>query len=406
MTEYRPRSLAPAVLEALEEMPVVVVTGLRQSGKSTFLQNEKGLEGRLYVSLDDLAQLDAARRDPDRFLEAGVPLTIDEVQRCPELLSAVKRAVDRDRRPGRFLLSGSANLSLLGSVSESLAGRAVYLTLHPFTRRELHGGGEGEPFLKSVFESGAPPRTGRVGAVTANDLLQGGLPPVALGLVKRREIWFRGYEQTYLERDVRSLSRITDLVSFRQVLRLAALRTGQLLSVSELGRDAKMNVTTTSRYLNLLEASFVVSRVGPFLSNRASRLIKAPKLYVCDSGLAAHLSGSTDPMREPALGGALLETYAAQNVASILESSWPGARLSFWSIQGRHEVDFILEAGADSLAVEVKSGARFGDRDLAGLQAFLRTEPRCRAALLAYGGSDVVPLGDRLWAVPLGLALS
>jgi predicted AAA+ superfamily ATPase len=406
MTGYRPRSIGPVVLEALEEMPVVVVTGLRQTGKSTFLQNEDGLKTRLYLSLDDLAQLEAARRDPERFVDVAGPLTVDEVQRCPELLLAIKRAVDRDRRPGRFLLSGSANLSLLGGVSESLAGRAVYLTLYPFTRRELRGARKRATFLRSVFENGAPPRIREVSPVTAHDVVIGGFPPVALGLAKKPEIWFRGYEQTYLERDVRSLSRITDLVSFRQFLRLAALRTGQLLSVSELGRDSKLNVTTTSRYLSLLEASFVVSRVGPFLSNRATRLIKSPKLYVGDSGLAAHLSGSSEPMREPALGGALLETYAAQNIASILESSWPGARLSFWSIQGRHEVDFIVESGSDSLAIEVKSGARVRDRDIAGLQAFLRTEPRCRVALLAYGGSEVVPLGERLWAVPLDRVLS
>ena len=158
----------------------------------------------------------------------------------------------------------------------------------------------------------------------------GGLPPVCLGQVQRPAIWFKGYEQTYLERDVRELTRVGDLVSFRNLLRLAALRTAQVLTISELGRDAKLNAATTARYLSVLEASFVVQRLAPYLSNRASRLIKSPKLYVSDSGLCAHLA-EIDETRASAdvLWGALLETYAAQNLAAILESDWPEARLVY-----------------------------------------------------------------------------
>lgn len=408
MTPYRARALGSLVREALDEMPVVVVTGLRQTGKSTFLQHEPGLAGRRYRSLDDFAQMEAARRNPEAFVGADEPLTIDEAQKRPELLTAVKRAVDRDRRPGRFLLSGSANFALLRGVTESLAGRAVYLTLHPFMRRELAGRLDPAPFLKRLFYEGHASRSVPTAHVTAEDVMKGGLPPVCLGLVRRPSVWFKGYEQTYLERDVRALSRLDDLVSFRQLLRLAALRTAQVLNISDLARDAKLNATTTARYLSLLEASFVLTRLSPHLSNRASRLIKSPKLYVSDSGLAAHLAGiaGSDQTKEEPLRGALVETYVAQNLAGILESSWPEARLGFWHVQGRYEVDFVIEVGRDTLAVEVKAGSRWDARDLAGLRAFLKQARRCRAAVLAYGGTEVVQLEERIWAVPIAVALS
>ena len=182
---------------------------------------------------------------------------------------------------------------------------------------------------------------------------------MALGAVWQPRVWFTGYEQTYLERDIRDLSRMVDLVSFRTFLGLTALRTAQVLTISELARDARLSAATAGRYLGLLEASFVVNRVPPFLGNRAARLIKSPKLFVCDAGLAAHLAGAgaerpdaSDPLR-----GALLETYVAQNLAAILAAEWPGARLAYWHVQGRHEVDFVVESGRDCIAVEVK--ARF-----------------------------------------------
>jgi len=408
MTEiYQPRSLSRLVREALADLPVVVVTGLRQSGKSTFLQREKGLRDRKYVSLDDFAQLAAARGDPEAFVRSDEPLSIDEAQKCPELLTAIKREVDRHRRPGRFLLSGSANFSLLRGVGETLAGRALYLSLHPFSRRELTGRLNALPVLRRILEEGGPPAATH-SPVRREEILAGGLPPVSLRLVQRADLWFKGYEQTYLERDVRELSRITDLIQFRNLLRLAALRTGQVLTVSELARDAKLNAATASRYLGLLEASCVASRLPPYLANRASRLIKSPKLYVADSGLAAHLAGITrdDLGTDDPLWGALLETYAAQNLASILEADWPGARLSYWHVQGRHEVDFVVEAGRETLALEVTAASRWRDRDLAGLRVFLDRTPACRAGLLAYGGAEAVRLGDRLWAIPLGQALA
>ena len=394
--------------EALADMPVVVMTGMRQTGKSTLLQRDAALAARAYVSLDDFAQLDAARRDPEAFLDREEPLTVDEAQRCPELLVEIKRAVDRDRRPGRFLLSGSANFSLLRGVADSLAGRAVYLTLHPFTQREIRGDLERPSLMRRAFTEGRVPRNGRTVGLDWGAVLRGGLPPVALGIVRTPRVWYTGYEQTYLERDVRDLSRIGDLISFRSLLKLAALRTAQVLKISELARDAKLAAATAGRYVSLLEASFVVSRIPPFLVNEATRLIKSPKLFVSDAGLAAHLAGFSvgEPGVSDSFRGALLETYVAQNLLGMLAAEWPGARLAYWHIQGRHEVDFVVESGRDCLAIEVKAAPRWTDRDLSGLRIFLERTPRCRLALLAHTGAATVSLGERLWAIPIPVLLS
>jgi uncharacterized protein len=407
MTGTLSRDIVPALTAALADLPVVVLTGMRQTGKSTLLMKTRSLSGRRYATLDDFAQLEAARSDPEAFLAGDDPLTVDEVQRAPELLVAVKRAADRDRRPGRFLLSGSANLSLLKGVSESLAGRAVYLTLRPFSLRELCGR-TGEPaFLPGFFAEPRLPR-GASTPLRPEEVLAGGLPPVALGQVRDRALWFRGFVQTYLERDVRDLAQVGDLAAFRRFLQLAALRTGQMLNASELARDAQQSGSTASRWLGLMETSFTMARLPPFLGSRAKRLIKTPKLYTGDAGLAAHLAGvdnlaasADEPLRGP-----LFETHVAHSIGAVLEAHWPGARLSFWNIQGRHEVDFVVESGRDCLAIEVKAGSRWSEHDLKGLRAFLEVTPRCRAAIIAYNGDQSVRLGEKLWAIPIATVLS
>jgi predicted AAA+ superfamily ATPase len=408
MTEYYPREITHAVNTALENMPVVVVTGMRQTGKTTFLRSHPDLGDRIYISFDDFSQLEAAKGDPDGFINRNKPITIDEAQKCPEIFGAIKRSVDKERISGQFLLSGSANFSILKSITESLAGRSVYLAIHPFNRREIDRQTTPEPFVKNFFKTQDLRFKGTINPILPEEVTRGGMPTVCLRQVKEPAIWFRGYEQTYLERDVRELSQVGNLLSLRALLRLISLRTGQLLSSSQLGRDAKLNAATTSRYISLFEASFLITRIPPYLGNRSSRLIKSPKLYVSDTGLACHLAGldTSSSVKNDPLFGALLETYVAQNLLSILDSRWQEANLYFWSIQGRNEVDFVIEAGRSCMALEIKSAPRWRERDLAGLKAFLSATPHCKAAILCHNGEDAVKLGEKLWALPIHHILS
>jgi predicted AAA+ superfamily ATPase len=405
MTKYKPREISKILIKSLMDMPVVVLSGMRQTGKSTLLLNESKLKKRLYLSFDDFNTLELARTYPEGLLNNKQPMTIDEVQKLPEILPVIKQAVDKNRKPGRFILSGSANFLLLRNVAESLAGRAVYLTLHPFTRREILGYTKESPALIYFMHKGVFPRR-RVEPIDWEEIVKGSMPPVCLNQVRNPNIWFRGFEQTYLERDIRTLSQVADLISFRHLLQLIAFRNTRIMKQSELARDAKLNVMTTSRYIALMEASFVINRVPPHLKNPAARLIKAPKLYLSDTGLAAHLIGiRTLNISEP-LRGMLLENYVAQNLVGIFSVYDPEIRITYWNIQGRYEVDFIIEFNGDTIAIEVKNSTRWREQDLTGLKAYLSSNPKCRAGILAYMGSEVLKITDKIWVVPIHLILS
>ena len=406
MTEYLPREITGRLMQARKHLPILVLSGLRQTGKSTLLQKETVLaQKHVYRTLDDFATLAAARSDPEALLENAVIL--DEVQRCPDLLVALKQKVDERREAGKYILSSSANLALLEKVFETLAGRAGYFTLYPMTRRERTGATAKLPFIVSFFDTLVMPSEKAV-PVSEEEVLRGGLPPACLGPSEGAAEWFRSYVHAYLERDVRQLSQITDLSAFRTLAQLAALRTGHVLVVSSLARDAKLNAVTAGRYVDLLEASFLIRKLPPFLKNRSSRLSKSPKLFFTDSGLAAWMGGVTtfERGRDDLLRGALYETYVAQNVFALLEAHLPDAQISFWNEQGRHEVDFVIESKRSVFAIEVKAATRWNDDDLSGLRAFLDRTPDCKAALLVYNGKEAQKIGDRLYAIPMGTALS
>jgi len=405
MTKYREREISKSLLEALAEMPVVVLSGMRQTGKSTLLLNQSQLRNRKYLSFDDYNILESTRRNPEGIFEGNKPITIDEAHKLPEILAIIKREVDRDRRPGRFILSGSANFLLLRKVADTLAGRAVYLTLSPFTRRETLGITDKTPVLIQFIKKGVFPECTSK-HLTWQEILKGGMPSVCLGEVRKSDIWFRGYEQTYLERDIRSLSQVADLVTFRYLMQLVAYRNTQVLKQSELARDAKLNAVTTARYLGLMETSYVIRRIHPYFGNPSSRLIKSPKLYMTDTGLAAYLMGIKGLTIPEPLRGILLESYVAQNLDGIISTNAPDINTRYWNIQGRYEVDFILEVGRDTIAIEVKNSSRWRENDLVGLKAFLNSTRSCRAAILAYNGTNTLRLADKIWAVPISLLIS
>ncbi len=404
--QIRPRILEPAVLAALGRFPVGVVTGARQTGKTTLVTTGAIAKGRTYRSLDDYDVLERALARPDVLVQEAERLTLDEVQRAPELLRAIKREVERSRKPGRFLLTGSANLLMMRRVSESLAGRAVYLTLWPMTEAEKQGTADAGPWSSWIEARGARSVKAAVSAGPRwpSKVVAGGYPVPALAEDPGgRAQWFDGYVRTYLERDLQDISAISSLADFRRLMKLASLRVGQMLNQAELARDAALAQATAHRYMNLLEASCQIVRLQPFATSRTRRLVKTPKLYWSDTGLAAHLAGIASPEpSEESIPGALLENLVLTQILAWRETALPRPEILYWRTQGGAEVDFVIEAGRRLLPIEVKSARRVRLADAKGLETFL--EDNAKAAplgILLYGGRDVVALTEAIVAVPL-----
>ncbi len=381
-------------------MPAVVISGARQTGKSTLAGPLVSRERR-FISLDDFDALDAAVRDPLALVGGETPVTLDEVQRAPTLLTAVKMEIDRHRRPGQFLLTGSANLLLMQQVSESLAGRASHLSLWPMSRREQLGLG-----TCGVWEQllAAPDTAWRdVAMENASDseewrplARRGGFPfpAVHLGTEEERTVWFDGYVRTYLERDLLQLSSVAALPDFRRLMRAACLRIGQTVNQTELGRDVALPQATVHRYLNLLETSCLLVRVPAYAVNRTKRLMKAPKLYWSDTGVALHLAGG-----EPT--GAFLENLVLNDLLVWRDSRLPRAEILHWRTAAGEEVDFVLETDDGLLPIEVKASRRPGLGDTRHLRTF-RAEYRgqVRAGLLLHTGDTTEWLAPDVLAVP------
>lgn len=395
-----PRHAQAPLADRLRVMPAVVVTGARQTGKSTLVQDLTPGDRR-FISLDDLDAMELARRDPEALLE-GPPVTLDEVQREPDLLRAVKRAIDRGRRAGRFLLTGSANLLLMRGVSESLAGRASYLTLWPMARREQRGLGRCGLWEELLGSKDAEwPDLLRADTAGPEDWTalarRGGFPTPAVHMrtAAERAVWFEGYVRTYLERDLQTLSSIAALPDFRRLMRAACLRLGQLVNQTELARDVALPQPTVHRYLNLLETSFLLVRLPVYAVNRTKRLIKTPKLYWGDVGLALHLGGVGEPT------GAHLENVVLHDLLCWRDARVERPEILYWRTAAGEEVDFVVEAGRRVVPIEVKATPRPRLRDIGPLRAF-RAEYRkaARAGLLLHTGTTIEWLAPDVLAVP------
>ena len=401
---YQPRYAAGLIERALAVSPVVVLMGARQTGKSTLARREPFLQDRLYLTLDDPETHERARLAPRDLLRSAPKLTLNEVQREPELLLAVKRAVDEDRprRPGRFLLTGSANLPLMRRVSETLAGRAAYVTLWPLARRERLGLGTPGAWSRLLQAPCAewPDLLAADGGAEADwrdEARIGGYPPPALELGDddARALWFDGYARTYLERDLQALASVANLVDFRRLMRAASLRLGGLLNLAEIGRDLQMPRATAQRYLNLLETSFQTVRLPAYAVNCAKRLVKAPKLYWSDPALALWLSGAGAP------AGPHLENLVLADLLAWRDGQAPRPELLFWRTVAQREVDFVVETGQRLFAIEVKASARPSHADASGLRLF-REEygERFGGGLLLHGGQDTQWLAEGVLATP------
>lgn len=401
ITDYLPRLIEPRVRAVRDVFPVVIVTGARQTGKSTMIRRPEVAGNHAYLTLDDLLLRDEARRDPELFLDRGERLIIDEVQHAPDLLLAIKRRVDERRAPGRYLLTGSSNLLVQRDVSESLAGRAGYVSLLPLTRREQLGLGsaglwtellaESSSGWPGLLEAGGPPRE------DWQDLAaRGGYPTPAHELASndQRTEWFAGYSATYLERDLRQLSAIENLADMRRLMAALCLRLGGLMNQAEISRDLGIPSSTVQRFLNLLEVSHQLLRIPGYSVNRTRRLIKAPKIYWSDTGLAMHLSGESSPR------GAHLENLVVADLLAWAGSDPRKPNVLYWRTAGGAEVDFVIELPDRLLPIEVKASRRVSHGDARHLLTFLDDYPTAPAALLLYDGDEVFWLDRRVLAAP------
>ena len=396
-----PRILGPALASALAAHPVVVLTGARQTGKSTLAQGPDPVGDRLYLTLDDLDVLEQATTDAASLLTRAPRVTIDEVQRAPSLLLGIKRLVDRRRVRGQFLVTGSANLLLMQRVSESLAGRATHLTLWPMTRREQLGLGRGGlwPELLAARDREWLDLTSSHRGIPGDWRTlarRGGYPTPALELDNdaQRATWFAGYVRTYLERDVANVSSVSNLPDLRRLMRAACLRLGQLLNQTELGRDVALPQPTVHRWLNLLETSYQLVRVPAYAVNRTKRLIKTPKLYWADAGLAHHIA------QNETLTGAHLENLVLSDLLAWRDSHLRAAEVMYWRTASGEEVDFVIEAGDAVIPIEVKASKRPTSKDARHLVSFRREYPRSRAALLLHDGDVMEWIASGVLSVP------
>ena len=400
--QFIERSLSPTLTEVLSEYPAVMLVGPRQAGKTTLLLHD--LHGKFdYVSLDDLEMRRLATSDPRRLLaEHPAPVIIDEIQHAPDLLSYIKLRIDAERhKRGRFILTGSQNLLRAKSVSESLAGRVAILKLLPLSGREI----EGSPQAKLPWEHNSPLR--RKARFSFRRLwdafLTGGYPELASAPGLDVPRWHSNYVRTFLERDVRSIRRVGDLMQFQGFIEAVAVRSGQMFSVAEVSRDLGISTKTIKAWLSVLEATFQVFIVRPYFENVGKRLVKMPKVYFADTGTLCFCAGLKDPdhAANGPLGGAILETAVLSELMKVLSRGGIRPRVYFWRTQSGEEVDFLVQVNGQFVPIEVKKSGRPTPRMGTQIREFQRAlGQKARHGYVVHPGDLRIPLGDGVTALP------
>lgn len=403
----KPRNLRHYVDIAMKDTPVVLVNGARQTGKTTLVKDIAGLKKASYVTLDDHADLDAALNDPAGFIAGlGPHAVIDEVQNAPNIFRAIKASVDRDRRPGRFLLTGSANVLVLPKLGDSLAGRMEIITLYPMAQDELAGRKSG--FIDAAFGKRLPAKapSHHDRAKLARMVFAGGYPEV-MGRADsaRRKAWFRAYVTGVLQRDVRDISNIADLTAMPKLLAQLAMRSSGLMNLADISRGIDAPHSTLRRYLALLEATFLHVPLRPWTANRSNRLVKAEKIHLSDSGFAAHLCGinSAGDLAKSERFGLLLETFVVNELRKMAGWSKTTVEPYHFRNEKAREVDVVLEDSAGRVVgIEVKSSASIASDDLAGLKQLREAAgSKWVRGIVLHSGPGITGFGKDLHAVPM-----
>lgn len=399
------RFIEPRLLEALEDSPVVLIDGPRQCGKTTLARQVGDRLGYHYFSLDDDVMLAAALSDPAGFIDNLPPRVIlDEIQRAPQLFRAIKAVVDRNRVPGRFLLTGSANVLMLPRLSDSLAGRLSILRLHPLSQGELAG--TLPDFLDCAFGGNFPVvSTPRLKEDLADRIVAGGYPAAyARATTRRRARWYQDYLTTMVQRDVRDISRIASLDALPRLLALTAGQTARLMNVSDLASPFQLSRPTIRAYATLLSHVYLLQELPPWHTNLLNRLVKTPKLHIGDTGLACALLGvdSKTLWNNRELLGQMAETFVLQELRR--QASWHEDPIVFHHVRDRDgvEVDMLLESGNRIVGIEIKTSASLKSRDFSGLHK-LRAAcgDQFKAGIVLYDGEVSTPHKNGMFAVPI-----
>jgi uncharacterized protein len=399
-----PRFATEIVTAALKDTPVVMVTGPRQCGKTTLVRDLLATK-REFLTMDDDTLLGAARSDPIGLVRDFDRITIDEVQRAPDLLRAIKRSVDENRQAGRFLLTGSANILAVPQVSESLAGRMEIVTLLPLSQAEIRRRRSG--FLRAAFAGKIEkPSEILTGRDLINAVLVGGYPEMLRRSdPKRRERWALDYVKAIVQRDVRDIADVEKLDQMPRLLRALASHSGQLTNFTQIGGQIGFDDKTTRKYIGILEQLFLVRRVEPWYQNRLKRLVKTPKLHFLDSGLLGALLGITAERiaTNRAAFGSLLETFVFAEV--LKHASWSGENYSLHHFRDKDqdEVDLVIEATRGTMiGLEVKASATVNADDFKGMRKLaVACSDNFKLGVVLYDGDKTVPFGHRLFAAPI-----
>ena len=400
-----PRRIESRIAEALLDTPVVLLAGPRQAGKTTLVRQIAEQQGLHYLTLDDALTLLSAQEDPVGMIRSLGRAVIDEIQRAPQLLLAIKKSVDEDRRPGRFLLTGSANLLALPTVADSLAGRMETLSLLPLSQSEIQSCSANwidSAFAGRLLKVDQPV----LGSDLAERVLRGGYPEaIARPSAKRRVAWARQYIDAIIQRDVRDVAGIEKLDQLPRFLRALAQTAGQMCNYAQLGSQVGLDGKTAARYVGVFEQMYLLRRIDVWASNRLKRVVKTSKLQFLDSGLLAALLDLSfvEVQQDRTRFGHVLETFVFAELLKHTTTADGDYRLMYYRDADKFEVDIVIENAAGQLVgVEVKAAATVREGDLRGLKKLAGLAgSQFKMGVLLYDGAETLPLGDGIWAAPL-----